>query len=191
MENHKASDELRFIKETIEKSRRRFADNGKDYIVWGTLTAAACVATSFAIPNLTQIGLAWLVAYALGIWFSFFSKKKQSGAINFLDKIVVNIWLASLFALAFLVVVAVFSPYISPLLIPVFPSVILALAYYSTGCIYQDNLLRLVGVSWFIAAIVLSVWVCAKSLLVLAGLLMFLQVVPGILIYKRSKNGQV
>ncbi len=191
MENHKLSEEINLIKETIEKSKRRFADNGLHYIAWGILTAIASVATYLLISNSVYKGLIWTVANIVGIAFSItINKRRNLGATNFLDKIVGNVWIASIVALIFLLLVAAFSPYIAPRIIPIFPSVILFVAFYITGNLYQDNLLRLISFCWLAAAIVFSLWISINSLLVFAGLLILLQVVPGIIIYKRSKNGK-
>ncbi len=192
MENHKLSEEIKLIKETIEKSKRRFADNGLHYIVWGILTAVACVLSYALISNPIYMGLVWVGAYIVGIAFSItINKKRKLGATNFLDKIVGNVWLVFIAALIFLLIVAVFSPYIAPRIIPVFPSVMLFVAFFITGSIYQDKLLKFISLCWLVAAIVFSLWISLNSLLVFAGLLILLQVVPGIIIYKRSKNGQI
>ncbi len=193
MEYQELSDEIRVIKQTIEKSRRRFADNGLHYIVWGVLTAVACVLTYLFLAKPAYVGAIWAITYIDGIAFSaiIISKKKRLGASNFLDKVVGSVWLATLVALIFLLAVATFSPYISVHIFPIFPSIMLAVAYFITGCVYEDNLLKWVAFCWLAAAIALSFWISALSLLVFAGFLILLQVVPGILIYQRSKNGQV
>ncbi len=188
MENLKVREEVEFIKATIENSKKRFADNGLHYIVWGILTACGCILTYFLSENLRVVGAAWIAVYAVGTVFSFgVAKRRKVGATNFLDRLVGNVWIAFLVSLVFLLVVAFCSPYISVRIIPVFPSVMLFVAFHITASAYQDKMLQAVAFCWLVASVIFSFWVSLDSLLVFAGLLILLQVVPGIALYKRNR----
>ena len=70
-------------------------------------------------------------------------------------------------------------------------ALILGSSYYVTGVVYSDKIFKNISFGWWIGGTALF-WVKNEySFLVFAGMMIVLQIIPGLILYKRYKNTEV
>jgi hypothetical protein len=67
-------------------------------------------------------------------------------------------------------------------------SVILGVAYFTSGKIYETKWMYLIGAGWWTGAIVLFYWHSIHTLALFGLMMILFQVVPGIYFYKKWKK---
>ena len=179
----------------IEDSKRKVFDNGIHYIIWGILVALACTGTFFLIEtqNYSYINRLWAVIYITGGIVSFIigAKQRKKLPTTFLCKVILSLWHSSLAVLGFTVFAALYSPYISDEITVLFPALILCIAHYVSGHICENNILKISGICWFASSFVFLFWVSSYNLLLFAILIIVLQVIPGITLYRKYSHAEL
>ncbi|MBC8345472.1 MAG: hypothetical protein ISR82_08570 [Candidatus Marinimicrobia bacterium] len=102
-------EQIKIIRDILEKTRRNVADNGKYFIMWGWLTLAASIGQYGLIyfEMFEWIGIMWAVLMTSGAIVSGVIAKKsytKSGVIGYADHTIGSLWMAcglSIFLLAF------------------------------------------------------------------------------------------
>lgn len=188
-----AADELRFIKKVISDSRRNFFDNGMGYIVWGIIVFIGLV-TEFIIRKngITGFGYYfWAVLISGGwIWsfFYYFRKNRRSRATVFAGKIIGAVWFAAGFGMTLFGFVVYPSGAFQPVFISPSISIILGIAFFISGVIYDYKPIKYVSYGWWAGAVYMFYFPGLHSILVMAFMMLFFQVIPGIMLYQRSKK---
>ena len=195
MENNEVKNEILYIKQMIEDSKRKMFDNGMHYIVWGILVAIACTGTFFLIEtqNYSYINRLWAVIYITGGIVSFVLGARQGKKIplTFLGKVIIALWLSSLIVISFMIFATLYSPHISDEITVLFPALILSIAHYVSGHICENNILKISGICWFASSFVFLFWVSSYNLLLFAILIIVLQVIPGITLYRKYSHAEL
>jgi len=188
-----AEQELTVIRTIMEDSRKAVQDTGKHYIFWGILVSAALITNYILLNTASQgqyIGLMWFVLMVGGaiidvIWGIRDEKKRR--VHTFAGKILASLWIASgisMFMIGFLgpITGAYNSIFICPII-----SIVLGVAYFTSGAIQQIKWLQLISTFWWIGAIIMFVLPGRHVLLVFAFMLLTLEVLPGLIMYKKWK----
>jgi len=189
--------DLQFIKKTLENNRRKLVDNGVFYILWGVMSVLG-TAISYIFINLNMLHI--LPYFWLGFIIIFFfiqkilDRKTESDKhiVTFGWKVFNAVWL-SVGITAVLLSTLFFTTSIIP--VPVFLGSIAAvfgIAYYLSGIINDLKFLTYLSFAWWTATVILVLWEQFINLyyiaMFFAGLILFLQVIPGIIIYKKWKR---
>jgi len=189
--------DLQFIKKTLENNRRKLVDNGVFYILWGVMSVLG-TAISYIFINLNMLHI--LPYFWLGFIIIFFfiqkilDRKTESNKhiVTFGWKVFNAVWL-SVGITAVLLSTLFFTTSIIP--VPVFLGSIAAvfgIAYYLSGIINDLKFLTYLSFAWWTATVILVLWEQFINLyyiaMFFAGLIFFLQVIPGIMIYKKWKR---
>jgi len=202
MEQLDAKQELAFIRKVIAESRVAVADNGLDYIVWGLLVAAGMF-TSF-IFYLTKLEhilggwiylILWLVVMGSGWAFSLvrhLGDRKEPRASTFGGRILKTLWLGCGAAVMIFIFIGAPAHRVDPL-----PAIaaILGIGFFVSGTLLDFPLMRWSGALWWIASAgMFNIWWNLPHLVfyepLIFGLLMILlQVVPGLILYRRWSRG--
>ena len=188
-----AHQELAFIKKVMEDSRRIICDDGKSFIFWGVLISFGMVVTYLKIAGSWSINLGWfwpvLVAagWIITIISEIMSKKKRSSK-TFAAKILGSVWIGCGVAMTILgfigsITNAYNGVFISPIL-----SVVLGVGYMISGVIYGKRWVSIISIGWWLGALLMFYLQNLETLLVMTGMMIFLQTIPGIILYKESKR---
>ena len=195
MENKEVKNEILYIKQMIEESKKKVFDNGMHYITWGILVSFACIGTFFMIQteNYSYINRMWAVTYITGGIISFVSgsRQRKNLPITFLSKIIIGLWGSTMLIMATMLFAALYSPYISEEIAVLFPALTLSLAHFISGIIYENKILKISGICWFASSFVFLFWISSYSLLLFAVLIIALQVIPGIAIYRKNRLAEL
>jgi len=190
MEKDQAYEEIRYIRDMIEKTRRSAAGSGSYLIIWAVLVMIAIIGMhvleAFKLYN--WIWLDWIVWMGLGVVFtmvSAFRAQRKNGVRTYAMTTVSYLWSAC--GVAFLLLGFVF-----PLLglyswepISVFISVVAGVALFVSGGIFHWNLLKWGGLLFWVGSVVMVFCPAEIRSLVFIPLILFGYLLPGI-VYNRK-----
>jgi hypothetical protein len=190
MEKDQAYEEIRYIRDMIEKTRRSAAGSGFYLIVWGVLVIIAILGMHVleALKLYNWIWVDWIVWMGLGVAITLASAsraQKKNGVQTYAAKTISYLWGAS--GVAFILLGFVF-----PLLglyswepISIFVSVIAGVALFVSGGIFDWNLLKWGGLLFWIGSVVMVFCPAGIRSLVFIPLILFGYLLPGI-VYNRK-----
>ncbi len=193
MEYRQAETELSVIKKIMEDSRRINIDNGIHYIFWGILITIALLINYIMLLTKTSgnyIGFMWLILMVLGAVIDGFIGKRQSNKApvhTFTSKILGSLWLASGIAMFMFGFIGTVTKAYNPIFICPIIATSLGISYFTSGTIQQINWLRNVSFGWWAGALLLFIFPSVHTLLIFAVMIVFLQLIPGIILNRMSK----
>ena len=196
MNQNTVSEEIAFIKNIIRESRSSFALNGKPFIFWGIIIVVGLLMEflrRFFLPEFHSMYFVWILLIAVGWIYAYIESRKhknRSKAKSLGPKILGSIWLAcgiSMTIIGFIGTIsgAIKGVYVSPVL-----SLMLAIAYFVSGVIYEYKWLRNLSIGWWLGAIVMFFFPSQFTTLIMALLMIFLQIVPGIILLKIVRKNE-
>ncbi|MBI9072439.1 MAG: hypothetical protein JEY94_12635 [Melioribacteraceae bacterium] len=194
MEKERALEELLYIKQIINDSKKVIAENGTGFIVWGIIVAFGLLSTylfvAFKIPM--RIPWNWVVLILIGWIYSFidYKRSERKKVYSLSSKILGSIWMSTGVALTILGFVGVMTGAIhSHYICPVF-STIIGSAVLITSSLYEHKWIKYIAYVWWISAIFMFLLPGLYTLLLMAAEILLLQVVPGYLLSKEYKKTQ-
>lgn len=193
MEKQQAELEISMIKKIMEDSRKIVIDDGIGYIIWGVLIMIGLFSTYFIIlfKQYTYVFWPWIIIIAGGWTYSFiyYWKKESIGKVKtFTGKILGGLWLAAGISMCLIgfggpIFHAIGGLTVSPLM-----SVILGIAYYVSGIVYAKAWIRNLAIGWWAGALLMFIFPGLHTLLIFAGMMAVLQIIPGIILYIKFKK---
>lgn len=194
MEAKQAESELSVIKKIMEDSRRINIDNGIHYIFWGVLVTIALVANYIMLLTKSSgnyIGLMWLILMVSGGIIDGLIGRNQGRTQKvhtYAGNILGSLWFASgisMFIFGFLGPIS--GAYNSIFICPIICTS-LGISYFTSGAIQQVGWLRNVSIGWWTGAAFLFIFPSIHSLLIFAIMMVCFQIIPGIILNKKSKE---
>lgn len=194
MDSKQAESELALIKQMMEDSRRVVADNGWHYIFWGVVVTSALIANYIMVimrVTANYQGLMWLITMISAALIGGIVERRQnrkSRVKTFAGKLLGSLWTASgisMFMLGFIgpITGAYNSVFICSLI-----SIVLGVAYYTSGAIQQIKWLQRLSLGWWAGAVYTFAYPSVHTLLIFAVMMIAFQVIPGIILYKKWKE---
>ena len=193
MEKHDAELEISMIKQIMDDSKKIVVDDGKGYIIWGVLIVIGLLGTYFLILSklYNYIGWLWIASIGAGWIYTIIIhavKGHKKKARTFAGKILGALWFSCGISMTIVGFVGTGTGSYGAYIISPLMAVILGVAYFVTGFIYGMAWVRNLALGWWIGAIVTFVWTGMYSLLVFAGMMIALQIIPGIILYSKFKK---
>lgn len=199
MDNTIAQEELAFIRKVMSDSRTIIYDDGKPGIVWGIIVALGMLATYIdAMTELHfEVAWLWIGLSALGWAYIYYyrrTKIKKYRMRTLAGKMIGAIWGSCGLCIGLTITLTYVAPQISgewvihPIALTSICSILVGMAYYITGIVYGKAWVGNISYGWWLGAIVMLFWPSVHVLLIYAGMLIAFQVVPGIILYRDSKN---
>ncbi|MBC8323139.1 MAG: hypothetical protein H8E70_06185 [Candidatus Marinimicrobia bacterium] len=183
-------DDLAFIKGIIAESRKNRSASGIHLIVWGFLIPIGLIIDWFMIVKGLQgikelylwgliIGSGWLFEMIYG-W----KVDRKKPVRTYAEKVDGFLWLSIGITLTILGFVgsssgAIHAQFISPVF-----STILAIGYFSSGFVYEVKWIRNLAFGWWGGAIIMFIFPGHYHLLLMAGMMIAFQTIPGFIIQK-------
>jgi hypothetical protein len=194
MESKQAELELAIIKTIMEDSRRIAIDKGVHYIFWGILVTIALVInyifllTGVAGP---YIGLLWFILMFGGWIISFIISRKEAKTRRvetFAGRILSAVWISAGIAMMILGFIGIIARAYNPIFICPLIATVLGAAYFTSGMVQSQNWVRNLSFGWWAGAVIMFVFPGLHSLLIFAFMMISLQTIPGIILYKQWKK---
>lgn len=193
MQEQKAQQELAFIKKVMEDSKNILVEDGKGFIFWGVLITVGLVYSYFAVISGGQKTLRWfwLALIAFGWLYTIIVETRQAKKrriSTFAGKIMGAIWISCGISMTLFGFIGPLAGAYSTIYINAALSFVLAIGYFVTGVVYRVKWITLLSIGWWAGGIVIFFWRDLSTLLVMAGMMIFFQLIPGILLYKKYKK---
>lgn len=186
-------EDLQYIKQIVKDSRNVVVDNGIGFILWGILISLGLIGSyiDVKIPGDQFSGEIWIGLILIGWIFTYFQWYNHRGKvkkITFAGKIMSATWLSAGIAMTILGFIGTYSGayhgvYISPII-----ASILGIAFYLTARITESKMMLYAAPVWWAGSIYMFIFPGINTLLVMAGLMLVLQITPGIIFYKKYKS---
>ena len=195
MDNVKQAEiELSFIKKVIEDSKKITVDNGMGFILWGILGVAGIILT-YADYYL-KIGIGslyiWIGIFAIGIVYIIllsFKAGKREKVKTLAGDLLGAVWIGCLLASGFMLII--------PLIAKEFPAnitlssilFVIGVGYFVSSTIFNYKWIRYNGYAWWLGGFLNLLFVFPHSQMIFLGsLLIFFQIIPGLVLYKKWKK---
>ncbi len=185
--------DIQYMKQIVDDSRKLVVDNGMDFIVVGILIILGLVLTY--IDVITEGGpfihIIWPVIAVIGWIFSIFrhySEKKAKKASTFAGKLTTSTWLAAGISLTIIGMIGLFTNAYSSVFILPLGSIILGIAFYISAILYDSTLLKMTAPIWWLGSIYMFLFPSNEIVLIMAGMIFFLQLLPGIVFFYNFKQ---
>ena len=194
MDSRQAELELSAIKTIMEDSRKIAIDNGVHYIFWGVLVTIALIGNYFLLVTGQAgyyIGGLWLVLMTGGWVVSSVIARKENKTRRvktFAGKILSGIWIGSGVAMMMFGFIGIITHAYNPIFICPIIATVLGATYYASGVIQSQNWVKNLSYGWWGGAVLLFVFPGFHSLLIFAFMMIMLQTVPGIILYRQWKK---
>ncbi|NMB83323.1 MAG: hypothetical protein GYA14_16055 [Ignavibacteria bacterium] len=192
MDEKRALEELQFIRKVIDETRRSVIYNGKDYIFWGILVIIGMMSTYLFVINEIYFGYGyiWLILIPIGWGYSLYNGKKQKERFpsTFAGKLIGYVWGMAGIAMTIIGFVGTASGAVSPMGISPIACIIMGGAYFLTGKLCEAKWMSNLSYGWWIGGTALLFVKTVESFLIMSLLMLFLQTIPGIIIYRKYKK---
>ncbi len=194
METKNAELELSLIKKMMEDSRRLNIDNGIHYIFWGILvTVALLINYSMLLLKVSgnYIGLVWFILMITGAFIDGIIGRRQSKSskvTTFTSRIMGSLWFASGIAMFMFGFLGTISKAYNPVFICPIISTSLGISYFTSGAIQQIKWLQNISFGWWVGSAIMFIFPSVHTLLIFAIMMISFQVIPGLILNKKSKQ---
>ncbi len=194
MESKQAEFEISEIKKIMADSRRIMVDDGMGFIIWGSLVLTGLIFTYLAVLKIVSwnvSSIAWIVLIVTGWILTILQvrkEKKNRKAVTFAGKVIGAIWGSVGITMTIIGFFGSYSGLVKGLGISPLMSCMLGAAFFVSSVVYNDKLFRWLGFGWWVGAIVMFFWHSPHTLLLFAMMMLFMQVLPGILMYRKWKK---
>lgn len=186
-------EEIAYIKNIINDSRRIIKDDGKGFIIWGILVVIGMLLTYFSIyfNEHTYGWLVWPVVIGIGWIYTLVTeikRGKRSKVSTFAGKILGALWFSCGITMTVIWFIGSYTDaysgaYITPLI-----SNVLGIAYLVSGVLYGKKWISFLSIGWWGGAVIMFILPGLYTFLLFSGMLIFLQTLPGFILYKQSKR---
>ncbi|MBT8387798.1 MAG: hypothetical protein KJO12_10340 [Ignavibacteria bacterium] len=188
-----AQQELAFIKKVMADSRQIIIDDGKGFILWGILVAFGLFFTymgnierwefSFGWFWLAIIAIGWIVTFIIEI-----RAEKKRSTRTFAGKIMGALWIGCGVAMTILGFIGSITDAYSSIFINPIIAVVLGIGYLVSGVLQGKTWVSLLCLGWWAGAILMFYLHNLETLLIMVGMMILLQTIPGIILYRESKK---
>lgn len=180
---------LQIIQSMINTAKNKITENGFYFLLWGMLVIIACI-VQFAMIKLghgEDSHFVWMIMPLVGVPVSViygYMQSKKEKTKSHTDRLYGALWLGFGITLGILMFVAI-NLKVSP--IP-FILALVGLATFVSGAVYKFIPLILGGIIFWISAIACFFFSGPEQLLIDAGATFLGYILPGIILWKKSKS---
>ncbi|MDW7678987.1 MAG: hypothetical protein SCK70_00355 [bacterium] len=194
MDQNQVAREITIIKQMIEKTKRETAESGHLFIFMGIATAlfVLCVGL-LELFQLSQWILPAMIILTIVngfIGFLVVTKSDKSERVKTYPKtVVLNLWVICGLTLVLLTFLFPFLKVYPFSALGVIASLILGIAVFVTGVIYEMRSILWLSSAWWIGAILLALIKSPFSFFILIATIIVGWIFPGFIINRQYKNG--
>jgi len=190
-EQFSAQENLAYIKQIMNDTRRSQNDNGIISIVWGILVTLGQIGNFVLTETRIWNGFMWLwLGVGLIGWLFVYIEtraKKEQTVRTFASKILASLWVSAGISMTVIGFGAASSGLVNGYAINPLISTVLGGTYYVTGLLNGKKLDQKLSYGWWLGAVVMFMLPGPFSFLLFAFMMVLFQVIPGILSYRSYK----
>ncbi len=186
MKAHDAQQNLEYIKQVMQESRKTFVDNGSGFILWGLLVGLTFLLWYIVVVNEIPLNmtLVQLIAFGAGIVITVWGAYRESKSMKVettSGKFLGAIWVGFLITLF----LSAFIGFLNPIVV----ATMLGMACFASTCAPGFSLFRSLALIWWLGAIVLNfLWPDKVVLLIFGVMMLIFMALPGLIIYNRYRK---
>lgn len=191
----KALQDLQTIKKFLESGQRVLEDNGFHFMFWGLLIPLGSLGFQYISSSLgyghLMVILFWPIISFFGAVVSITagiqSGKKKHGNV-FVGKLTASLWIGILIALAVVFFLHFRSGAQFGTSLVCMISLILGLGYWFYGSVIQLTWFKIVGLVWWVSAVVMAglEWTFVSP--IMAGTTFLCSFIPGVILFNKRRS---
>jgi hypothetical protein len=191
MTQHDAAQDLAYIRQVMEQSRRYTAAQGIFFVIWGVAVSFALLLTWLQIlghisgNNLLIWGVVMVAAWGLTIYCAW--QQDRSSATPYHAQLIGMNWTAVGVAMGLAFFVGVPTATLSLQAIPGLSALFVGVGILNTGHLSSIRWLAVVGVVWLLCGALMLAWPGVHNILATAVLLFAGQIVPGLILMREER----
>lgn len=190
---HEPGEDLAVIRRLMEDSHRVVHDNGAYFLVWGVLATVGLVLTYLAVVGAVALEPRWswggvlVVGWGLSMWLGW--RGHTRSRVRTVGRRYLGVlWLTCAVTLTVVSVAAFAGAVVSANALPGLVSVVIAMPFAGTSVLTGERWVGVVAAGWWLGGAVMLVVPGLYTLPMLALMTLLLEVVPGVVFYRRSKG---
>lgn len=194
LNSKKAEEEISVIKKIMEDSKKAIVDNGWHYIYWGSIVTAALITNFFMVVysvSMNAQGMLWFISMTGAAILEGIIERKREKHVKvktFAGRLLNTLWSGSGICMFILGFAGTLSGAYNAIMIFPLISIILGMAYLISGVIQQVKWLSALCIFWWAGSIVMLLFPGFHSMLVFAAMIVCFQIVPGLIMFVKSKR---
>lgn len=186
-------DDLAAIRRLMEDSQAAAADDGRHFLLWGTLTAAGLFGTYAAVKGALAIDPRWMWGVLLAIgWIGSFwlgIRGARGTRVTTLGRrLLTVVWVACGVTLTLIAAAGLLGGAIDPRALSGLVSVVIGGPFLATAALTGERWLAGVAAAWWLAGAVMLFVPGLYTLPLLAAMALAFQVAPGAVLYRRWRR---
>lgn len=192
-EKDQLMENLLYMKQIINESRNIVVRRGVEFIIWGVIIVIGLVYTYIDILFKGKFYnlFAWIILVAGGwgysIWCWYKNKDRQK-AYTFSGRLMGMVWVSSGITMTILGFIGPLAKAYSSFFISPIIATVLGTAFLVSSLIYNNTLMMKIAPLWWFGAVYMFFFPNKESLLIMALMMLFLQVLPGVILQKKYKT---
>ncbi|MCJ7812272.1 hypothetical protein MUP95_02995 [bacterium] len=196
MNDQEVQKEIVIIKKMIEKTRRETAESGHFFMAIG-IYSIICISAMgtlnfFNLYDLSQaVMIVMLAGDGLIGYITVFRKEKKEKVKSYLKTICYSIWAACAIPT---IIIAFLFPYlgvISRSLVGVLSSLIMGIAVFSTGIIFESRIIIWSSLAWWAGALVMAFLKVIPQPFIMVIMIFIGWIMPGIILNKKYRSRSI
>jgi len=193
MNNQQIQQELSIIKSMIQKTRRETAESGHFFIAIGI----SSIVTVFIVNLLERTELHYLIIPFLTIvlivngiigFLTVGNRSKKQRVESYPKTICYSIWFACSVPTVMILFLFPLLKLYTWELTPIFISLIMGIAIFATGVIFESRFITLSSIAWWLGAVGLAFIENIPRMWIMITIICIGWVIPGILLNKRYRE---
>ncbi len=188
-ERREPAEDLAMIRRLMEQNRGVIHGAAAHYLLWGVLVTAGLLATWASVQGRLGIEVAWIWPVTIGagwlasMWIGY--RQDRSAPVNTpAGRVMSAIWIGAGVAMTLVGFVGLYSGALGPNAMMASLSAVMGAAYFASGALHESAWPRLVAAGWWAGSVAIFLWPGVHALLVMAGLMVFFHLVPGLVVYR-------
>ena len=187
------SEDLALIRQLMGDAQQAVEDNGTHYVLWGTLTALGLAGTWVVVTRPLPTAWMWPIWGAVGLvgWITasvIGRRARERAPVRTLAaRLLRETWASVGAALSVLFFAGAGSGAIHVSAIPGVMATVIGVGFFASASLYKGFPMRIIGLLWWIGGASMLVWRGTWTILLMAGMVVALEVVPGLMLRARRR----
>ncbi len=183
------SQDLAYIRNIIDKSRRAARVDALPLAIWGILTVAG-VATTLLVPALDSV---WLWVFLIGLAWTYSAIRALQRRGNrdprlFAQRILTTLWVSILAAMTVIGFAGVFSQILHPQAIPPVFAGMFGVGCLTSAALMDKRWLAACGIGWWLGAVAMFLVTIEWRLGLYGALILAFLIIPALAIHRTAPD---
>lgn len=192
MNESSAHEDLAVVRQLMEEARGVAWQYANHIAAWGVIVAAALLLTYSSSRGgvAPPIGWTWVGALLVGWMFSVWSGRREASRARVritAERVLGGIWIAFGITASLMAVLGLYTPAIEVQALAGIMAALLGFSFFASSFVGHQRWMRWLALGWWVGAVGMLLRPGPHTLPFMAGLVVLLQVLPGIVLRRRGK----